>query len=126
MQLGAFKRLGALNTQTARLERTDASGEDEIHTIAPDGRSAPKQITKGADVYKYELTWSPDGKKILWSDKRMRLHYVDVASKQIKLVAQATARVVSLTATVASVLPTLGSRANTRNLRTAIGVSLTS
>jgi tricorn protease len=70
---------------------SDASGEDEIWTIAPDGRSAPVQVTKGGDTYKYDLHWSPDSKKILWSDKRLRLQYVDVESKQTHQVAKATA-----------------------------------
>ncbi|HKB02261.1 MAG TPA: S41 family peptidase [Gemmataceae bacterium] len=70
---------------------SDASGEDEIYTIAQDGRGQPTQITSGADTYKYEIAWSPDGKKVLWSDKKLRLQFVDVESKQVTLVDQATA-----------------------------------
>lgn len=70
---------------------SDATGEDEIYTIGPDGRGSPIQLTKGGDTYKYELSWSPDGKKIFWTDKRLRLQVVDVASKQVTLVAQAKA-----------------------------------
>ena len=44
---------------------SDKSGEDEIYMIAPDGKSSAVQLTKGGDVYKYSLTWSPDSKKIL-------------------------------------------------------------
>lgn len=69
---------------------SDASGEDEIWTISPEG-AKPTQITNGADTYKYELAWSPDGKKILWSDKKLRLQYVDVATKKVTLVDQARA-----------------------------------
>ena len=69
---------------------SDASGEDEIWTIAPDGRSAPEQLTKGGDTYKYDIHWSPDSKKILWSDKLLRLQYVDVASKETHEVAKNT------------------------------------
>jgi tricorn protease len=70
---------------------SDASGEDEIWTVSPDGRSAPEQITRGGSNYKYELHWSPDSKKILWSDKLLRLRYVDVASKETHEVVKATA-----------------------------------
>jgi tricorn protease len=69
---------------------SDKSGEDEIYTIPADGGELT-QLTTGADTYKYELRWSPDGKKILWSDKKLRLQYVDVASKQVTLVDQAKA-----------------------------------
>ncbi|MGH7225862.1 MAG: S41 family peptidase, partial [Gemmataceae bacterium] len=68
---------------------SDASGEDEIWLMAPDGKSSPRQLTTGGDTYKYEIHWSPDSKKILWSDKKLRLQYVEVQSKKVKTVAQA-------------------------------------
>jgi tricorn protease len=68
---------------------SDASGEDEIWLLAADGKSAPRQLTSGGDTYKYEIRWSPDSKKILWSDKKLRLQYVEVESKVVKSVAQA-------------------------------------
>ncbi len=70
---------------------SDATGEDEIYIQAQDGLTPPVQLTRGADVYKYALLWSPDSKRILWSDKKLRLQYVDVGSKEITLVNQATA-----------------------------------
>lgn len=68
---------------------SDASGEDEIWGVAADGKGAPRQLTSGGDTYKYEIHWSPDSKKILWSDKKLRLQYVEVESKVVKMVAQA-------------------------------------
>lgn len=62
---------------------SDVSGEDEIYTQVPDGFSKPVQITSGADVYKFEMFWSPDSKKIAWADKKQRLQYIDIASKKI-------------------------------------------
>jgi tricorn protease len=70
---------------------SDATGEDEVHVIAPDGKTPPRQITDHGDTYKYEVSWSPDSKKLLWSDKKLRLQYVDVASKAVKLVTKAPA-----------------------------------
>src|SRR5262249_393061 len=32
---------------------SDASGEDEVYVIAPDGKGTPQQLTQGADTYKY-------------------------------------------------------------------------
>jgi tricorn protease len=70
---------------------SDASGEDEIYVRNQAGNGSPRQITSNGDTYKYALRWSPDGKRLLWSDKKLRLQYVDVASKANKLVGQATA-----------------------------------
>jgi tricorn protease len=70
---------------------SDASGEDEIHLIAQDGARKPRQLTTGGDTYKYDLLWSPDSRKILWSDKKQRLQFVEVKTKAVTLVVQATA-----------------------------------
>lgn len=70
---------------------SDISGETEIYIVAQDGTSAPVQLTKNGDTYKYAIEWSPDSKKILWADKKLRLQYVDVDSKAITLVDQAQA-----------------------------------
>ena len=70
---------------------SDASGEDEIYIVPQDGSGPARQLTKGADTYKFSLLWSPDSRKLLWSDKKLRLQYVDVASADVTLVAQAKA-----------------------------------
>lgn len=70
---------------------SDASGEDEIYVRAQDGSGSATQLTKNGDTYKYQIYWSPDSKKILWGDKKLRLQYVDVESKQITTVTQAVA-----------------------------------
>jgi tricorn protease len=67
---------------------SDQSGEYEIYIQKADGSEPAQQLTKNADTYKYSLLWSPDSKKILWSDKKMRLRYVDIESRQITEVAQ--------------------------------------
>jgi len=62
---------------------SDASGEDEIYTVPQDGGGPAKQITQNADTYKYDIEWSPDSRKILWADKRLRLQFVSVAGGEI-------------------------------------------
>ena len=62
---------------------SDASGEDEIHIIAQDGSAAGRQVTKNAETYKYRIEWSPDSRKILWADKRLRLRFVSVRNGKI-------------------------------------------
>ena len=70
---------------------SDASGEDEIYVMLQDGSASAARITSNGDVYKYESLWSPDSKKLLWADKKLRLQYVDIESKKITQVAEATA-----------------------------------
>jgi tricorn protease len=56
-----------------------------------DGSGPAKQLTEGADTYKFFLLWSPDSTKILWSDKKLRLQYVNVDSGDVTPVANAKA-----------------------------------
>ncbi len=57
---------------------SDASGEDEIWITPQDGHGPARQVTKDDAIYKYHIEWSPDSKKILWSDKALRLRFVNV------------------------------------------------
>ena len=61
---------------------SDKSGEFEIYIQDPEGNKQAIQLTKGADTYKFSLKWSPDSKKIAWSDKKMRLRYIDIDTKK--------------------------------------------
>ena len=70
---------------------SDASGEDEIYMMPQDGSAPGTQLTKNGDTYKYQCYWSPDSKKIMWADKKLRLQYVDIESKKVTPVAQASA-----------------------------------
>ena len=67
---------------------SDATGEDEIWLRNADGSGTPTQLTTSGPPYKYHLVWSPDSKKVMWSDKKMRLFTIDVASKQVTKVAE--------------------------------------
>ncbi len=70
---------------------SDQTGEDEIYIINQDGSEPAVQITKNADTYKYFPMWSPDRKKLMWSDKMLRLQYVDIETKKVVTVAQTKA-----------------------------------
>lgn len=67
---------------------SDVSGEDEIYIRPQMGGGVPTQITSNGDSYKYQIRWSPDSKKLLWSDRKFRLQYVDVTTKQITQIEQ--------------------------------------
>jgi tricorn protease len=70
---------------------SDKSGENEIYIKSAQENAKAIQITQGADTYKYQMFWSPDSKKLLWGDKKLRLRYVDIEKKQITEVTQAKA-----------------------------------
>lgn len=58
---------------------SDATGEYKLYVRAQDGLTAPKVIDLGPDpTYFYAPRWSPDSKRILFSDKRLNLWYVNV------------------------------------------------
>jgi tricorn protease len=67
---------------------SDATGENELYVRPQDGKGEPTQLTNGADTYYYGVLWSPDSKKLLWSDRKQRLRYIDVASKAVTEVDQ--------------------------------------
>jgi len=67
---------------------SDVTGENELYVRSQDGKGEPQQVTNGADTYYYAPKWSPDSKKLLWSDRLQRLRYVDVTAKAVTLVDQ--------------------------------------
>jgi tricorn protease len=69
---------------------SDETGENELYVRAQDGSGQPVQLTHGADTYYYGPVWSPDGKKLLWSDRLQRLRFVNVETKAVTVVDTAT------------------------------------
>lgn len=67
---------------------SDATGEMEIYIQDQDGSSTAVQITKNADTYKFDPVWSPDSRYLLWADRKLRLQYTDISSKEIHLILQ--------------------------------------
>jgi tricorn protease len=67
---------------------SDATGEDEIWIEPQDGQGAAVQLTRGGDNYKFSPIWSPDSRKIAWSDRKQRLHVVDVETKAVTTVVE--------------------------------------
>lgn len=61
---------------------SDRSGETELylHDVASGDLS---QLTKGNDTYISEFKWSPDSRKIEYTDRKNRLRLLDVESKKV-------------------------------------------
>jgi tricorn protease len=58
---------------------SDESGEYSLHVRQPDGMGEVKKINLGDHpTFFYSPTWSPDSKKIAYSDKTLKLWYMDV------------------------------------------------
>jgi tricorn protease len=70
---------------------SDATGEDEVYIAPQDGRESATRLTNGGDTYKYQLSWSPDSRYLLWGDKKNRLQFVDVTTQEVTQVDQASA-----------------------------------
>lgn len=67
---------------------SDQSGEFEIYAEDQSGDEKAVQLTNGADTYIFSIVWSPDSRKIAWSDRKLRLRYVDVETKKVTTVYQ--------------------------------------
>lgn len=65
---------------------SDKTGEYEIYIQPQDGSSPATQVTSGINNYIFGIEWSPDSKKILFSDRLGRLQYVDIETKALTLV----------------------------------------
>ena len=65
---------------------SDESGEYQLMLIDQKGLEEPVVHSLGDPTFYYSPRWSPDSKKILYSDKRLNLFYLDLEEKQPKLV----------------------------------------
>jgi len=66
---------------------SDRTGEWELYLRPQKGGEEIRITTDGAGTrYRYDPTWSPDSKKIAYSDKELRIWYVDIEKKEPVLV----------------------------------------
>jgi tricorn protease len=62
---------------------SDRSGEYDLWLTDPLVKEKPVRLTTHADGYRHGLRWSPDSKRIAFSDQTLTLWTVDVGSRQI-------------------------------------------
>ncbi len=62
---------------------SDKTGEYELYVVNPNGKEEPVKLTSLGAGYRHTLKWSPDSKKIAWTDQTLTLYFIDVATKAI-------------------------------------------
>ncbi len=65
---------------------SDKSGEYKLVLEAQDGLTPPREIALPNPTHYYTPSWSPDSKKILYSDTNLHVWVLDVATGQAKIV----------------------------------------
>ncbi len=65
---------------------SDKSGEYKLVIESQEGLTAPREIAIANPKHYYTPSWSPDSKKILFSDTDLKVWVLDVASGQTKVV----------------------------------------
>jgi tricorn protease len=67
---------------------SDKSGEYKLVIESQDGLMPPREITLAKPTRYYTPSWSPDSKKILFTDTNLKVWVLDVATEQAKIVGQ--------------------------------------
>jgi tricorn protease len=65
---------------------SDKSGEYRLYIEAQDGLTPPREITLDKPTHYYTSSWSPDSKKMLFSDTNLRVWVLDVATGKATVV----------------------------------------
>jgi tricorn protease len=65
---------------------SDATGEYELYVRPQDGSGEPRQVTRDSKVWRFPPVWSPDSKKLAFSDSDNRLSIVEVESGRVRVV----------------------------------------
>jgi tricorn protease len=65
---------------------SDKSGEYKVIIEAQDGITPPREIALPHPTHYYTASWSPDSKKLLYTDTNLKIWVLDVASGQAKTI----------------------------------------
>ena len=65
---------------------SDKSGEYRLYIEAQDGLTPPREIVLQNPTHYYTPSWSPDSKKIVFTDTNLRVWVIDAAGGQAKVV----------------------------------------
>src|SRR5262245_19640609 len=65
---------------------SDKSGEYKLVLEAQDGLTPPREITLKNPTHYYTPVWSPDSKKLMYTDTNLHVWVLDIATGQTKIV----------------------------------------
>lgn len=65
---------------------SDKSGEYRLYIEAQDGLTPPREIELEKPTHYYTVSWSPDSKKLLFTDTNLKVWVLDVAGGKAKIV----------------------------------------
>ena len=65
---------------------SDRSGEYKLVVESQDGVTPPREIALPHPTHYYTPSWSPDSKKLLYTDTNLKVWVLDIASGQAKIV----------------------------------------
>ena len=68
---------------------SDRSGEHELYIIDSKGAKDAVRITENVDGYRQNLSWSPNGKMILFADQTLSFYIAELSTKKITKVDKA-------------------------------------
>lgn len=70
---------------------SDQTGEYELYLLENKKGAQPRQVTSNSAAWKYQPSWSPDSRRLVFFDRTMNLNMVEVSSGKITIIDHATA-----------------------------------
>jgi tricorn protease len=84
---GAAERFPALSPDGKQVAYfSDRSGEYQLCVRAADGSGDERQITHLGPGFRYHISWSPDGKRVVFADQAMRINLCDLDTGKVQQV----------------------------------------
>ncbi len=65
---------------------SDRTGEYELFVRPTDGSGSERQVTHLGPGFRYRITWSPDGKRVVFVDQAMRIQLCDMDTGKVQVV----------------------------------------
>ncbi|WP_026852242.1 S41 family peptidase [Geothrix fermentans] len=86
---GAAERYPALSPDGKQVAYfSDRSGEYELCVRPADGSGVERQVTHLGPGFRYRISWSPDGTRVVFADQAMRIHLCDLATGKTQAIDQ--------------------------------------
>ncbi len=81
---GVAERFPALSPDGKQVAYfSDRSGEYELCLKAADGSGEERQVTHLGPGFRYNILWSPDGKRVVFGDQAMRIHVCELETGKV-------------------------------------------